>query len=152
MEERSLWKAQVPSNCTLLELLGTSASVLKRTWWQVRPDLVTVTALGKIEGHGALGVLPVRGSDRESESGGKGTADVHGGVEIGNRAKKRWTGRPLVDGLAVFNFDVIDVELCEKVKNVVAYAEGVFALKRIGTNTDPDHDRTANLLVPHRHR
>jgi hypothetical protein len=82
--------------------------------------LVAVATLGKVDGHGALGVGPVRGSDGESESGSKGTANVHGGVKVGNGAKKRWTNRPLVDGLAVFDVDIDDVEAREKIKNLVA--------------------------------
>jgi hypothetical protein len=89
----------------------------------------------------------VRGSDGESESGSKGTSNVHGVVEVGNGAKKRWTDRPLVDGLAVFDVDVDNVEALEKVKDLDARVEGVLALERIGTNTDPDHDGAADLLV-----
>jgi hypothetical protein len=40
-------------------------------------DLVAVVTLAEVEGHGAMGAGPVRGSDGESESGGKGTANVH---------------------------------------------------------------------------
>ena len=46
--------------------------------------LVATATLSEVEAHGALGVLPVRGSDEESESGSKGATNVHGGVEVGN--------------------------------------------------------------------
>jgi hypothetical protein len=71
----------------------------------------------------------------------------NGGVKVGNGAKKRWTDRPLIDGLAVLDLDIANVEAREKGKDLVARAERVLALERIGTNTNPEHDGAADLLV-----
>jgi hypothetical protein len=97
--------------------------------------LVAVVTLGEVEGHVSRvsGLSPVRGSNGESESGSKGTANVHGGVEVGNGTKTRWTDRPLVGRLAVF-------EAHEEVKDLLARVESVLALEQIGTNTDPEHE------------
>ena len=94
---------------------------------------VAVVTLGEVEGHSIPGVGPVRGSNGESESGRKGTANVHGGVEVGNGAKTSRTDRPLVDRLAVF-------EAREEAKDLLARVEGVLTLEQIGTNTDSEHE------------
>jgi hypothetical protein len=77
--------------------------------------LVAVATLGgEVEGHGCPGHRACqRPRWGESESGRKGTTDVHSGVEIGDRAKKHWTGRPLVDELAVFDLGVENVKVKE---------------------------------------
>ena len=46
--------------------------------------LGTVATLSEVECHGSLGVGSVRGSDGESESGSKGTANIDGVVRAGN--------------------------------------------------------------------
>jgi hypothetical protein len=57
-----------------------------------------------------------------------------------------WTDE-LVDGIAVFDLDVVYVEAREKVKDLGTRVEGILAQERIRANTDPEHDRTADLLV-----
>ena len=91
--------------------------------------------------------MPVRGSDEESESGSKGATNVNGGVEVGNGGEKRWTNRRRVDGLTVLDLDVDDVVDREEVKDTVARVECAIAVERIGHNTNPDNDRTPDLLV-----
>jgi hypothetical protein len=64
-----------------------------------------------------------------------------------NRSKKRRTDRPRIDGLAVFDLDVSDVEGRQKGKEVIVRIECVLALESVGKNADPKNGGTGNLSV-----
>ena len=109
--------------------------------------LGAVATLSEVECHGSLGVGSVRGSDGESESGSKGTANVDGVVRAGNGEKTCGTDRSLVDRFAVFNVDVDDAVALEKLEDLLAGVVGILALERIRTDAYPHHNRTPDLLV-----
>ena len=106
-----------------------------------------MATLSEVECYGSLGVESVRGSDGESESGSKGTANVDGDVQAGNGAKTCGTNRSLVDRFAIFDVDVDDTVALEKLEDLLAGVVGILALEQIRTNTYPHHNRTPDLLV-----
>lgn len=52
-----------------------------------------------------------------------------------------------MDGLAVLDLNVVDVVDREEVKDTVARVKGAIAVERVGDNTNPNNDRTTDLLV-----
>lgn len=82
--------AQRTSTREDVEVIGVVICLEENVVASETQHLVAAATLGEVEAHGALSVRPVRSSDEESESGSKGTLNVHGGVEIGDGAKKRW--------------------------------------------------------------
>ena len=61
--------------------------------------------------------------------------------------KKLWANQLLVYEPMIFDLDIFDVETCEKVKDVISWAEGIISLEQVMTYTNPKYDRTIYFLL-----
>ena len=76
-----------------------------------------VLAFVEEEAEAGLGIRPFGGSNGDTKSSSKGTANVHGSVVVANGAQKWWTDRTPKDRLAPLDLDALNSIALEKAKD-----------------------------------